>query len=130
MGIDTLSIANRLKAAERDGRVAEEIALLFREVDEERFRHLATREDLERTVAVVRADLERELALVRADLERGLAEVRAESRAEFEKMRLEFEKVRLEVKVAVAELKHDLTLRLGAMIAAAVAVLGGLNVFF
>jgi hypothetical protein len=141
MGIDTLSIANRLKAAERDGRVAEEIALLFREVDEERFRHLVTREDLERTVAVVRADLERELALVRADLERGLAEVRAdlerglaevraESRAEFEKMRLEFEKVRLEVKVAVAELKHDLTLRLGAMIAAAVAVLGGLNVFF
>jgi len=123
MSIATLSIANRLKAAERDGRVAEEIALLFREVDEERFQQLATREDLVRELALVRADLDRGLASVRSDLERELAAIRAESRVEFEKIRLEMQQLEL-------RLRHDLTLRLGAMIAAAVAVLGGLNVFF
>jgi len=130
MSIDTLSIANRLKAAERDGRAAEEIALLFREVDEERLRLLVTRDDLARELALVRADLERGLASVGADLERELAAIRAETRAEFEKVRLEFEKVRLEMQGSEARLKHDLTVRLGAVIAAAVAVLGGLNAFF
>jgi hypothetical protein len=90
MTINTLQIANRLKAAEREGRAFEEITLVFGEVEDERYARLVTREHLELELA---------------------------------KVRVEIEKLRL-------ELKHDLTLRLGGMIVAAVAVLGDLNIFF
>ena len=101
MTINTLQIANRLKAAEREGRAFEEIALVFGEVEDERYARLVTREHLELELAKVRAEIDK---------------LGTELRAEIEKLRL--------------ELKHDLTLRLGGMIAAAVAILGGLNVFF
>jgi hypothetical protein len=90
MAINTLQSANRLKAVEREGHAAEEIALVPGEVEEERFARIVTREHL---------------AL------------------ELEKIRTEIEKLRI-------ELKHDLTLRLGGMIAAAAALLGGLDIFF
>jgi hypothetical protein len=49
-------------------------------------------------------------------------------------LRAEVERLRAELHSEIArlrlELKHDLTVRLGAMIVAAVAVLGTLNVFF
>jgi len=56
MTINTLQIANRLKAAERDGRAFEEIALVFGEVEDERHARLVTREHLELELAKVRAD--------------------------------------------------------------------------
>src|SRR5687768_14213497 len=101
MALNTLQIANRLKAAEREGRSAEEIALVFGEIEDERYTRLVTREHLEVELEKVRAEL-----------------------------RTEIEKVRAELQMGLEKLRHDLTLRLGGMIVAAVAVLGGLNVFF
>jgi hypothetical protein len=108
MAINTLQIANRLKAAEREGRAAEEIALVLGEVEEERFARLVTREQLAAELEKVRAEVEK---------------LRLELQSETGKIRGELDKLKL-------ELKHDLTLRFGAMIVAAVAVLGGLNIFF
>jgi SMC interacting uncharacterized protein involved in chromosome segregation len=129
MAINTLQIANRLKAAEREGRTAEEIALVFGEIEEERFARLVTREQLEHELEKLRAELRAEFAAVRAEIGDARAEantefekVRAETRAEFDKMRLEMDKLRV-------ELTHVLTLRLGGMIVAAAAVLGSLNAF-
>lgn len=112
MSINTLEIANRLKAAEREGRAAEEIALVLQEVFEQQLGQLVTKEYLH-------AELDR----LRAELRAEIAELRSELRAESTSLRAELEKLELRV-------TNNLTLRFGAMLAAAVAILGGLNIFF
>jgi hypothetical protein len=119
MAINTLQIANRLKAAEREGRAAEEIALVLGEVEEERFARIVTREQLAVELEKIRAQIEK----LRAELHGEIEKLRLELQSETGKIRGELDKLKL-------ELKHDLTLRFGAMIVAAVAVLGGLNIFF
>jgi hypothetical protein len=108
MGINTLEIANRLKAAEREGRAAEEIALVFQEVFEQQLGQLVTKEYLH------------------AELDR----LRAEFRAELTQLRGELQLLRADMEKMELRITNALTLRLGALIAGAVAVLGGLNIFF
>lgn len=97
MGINTLEIANRLKAAEREGRTAEEIALVFQEVFEQQLGQLITKDYLHAELDRLRSELQ----MLRADME---------------KMEL--------------RLTNALTMRMAALVAGAVAVLGGLNIFF
>jgi hypothetical protein len=59
MTINTLQIANRLKAAEREGRAFEEITLVFGEVEDERYARLVTREHLELELGKIRAEIEK-----------------------------------------------------------------------
>jgi hypothetical protein len=59
MTINTLQIANRLKAAEREGRPFEEITLVFGEVEDERYARLVTREHLELELGKIRAEIEK-----------------------------------------------------------------------
>lgn len=115
MGVNTLKIAKRIEAAERDGRAAEEIALVFQEVFEEQLGQLVTKDHL-------RGELDR----LRAEL----AELRAELKGDIAQLRTELGVLRADMATMEQRIANTLTLRLGAMIAGAVAVLGGLNVFF
>jgi hypothetical protein len=108
MGINTLEIANRLKAAEREGRAAEEIALVFQEVFEQQLGQLVTKEYLHTELDRLRAEFRAELTQLRGEVQL--------LRADMEKMEL--------------RITNALTLRMGALVAGAVAVLGGLNIFF
>jgi len=108
MGINTLEIANRLKAAEREGRAAEEIALVFQEVFEQQLGQLVTKEYLHTELDRLRAEFRAELTQLRGEVQL--------LRADMEKMEL--------------RITNALTLRMGALVAGAVAVLGGLDIFF
>jgi phage shock protein A len=107
-GIDTLEIANRLEAAEREGRAAEEIALVFQEVFEQQLGQLVTKEYLHTELDRLRAEFRAELTQLRGEVQL--------LRADMEKMEL--------------RITNALTLRMGALVAGAVAVLGGLKIFF
>jgi actin-like ATPase involved in cell morphogenesis len=119
MGINTLEIANRLKAAEREGRTAEEIALVFQEVFEQQLGQLVTKDYLHAELDRLKAELRSEIAELRTELKGDIAQLRGEMqvlRADMEKMEL--------------RLTNALTIRMAALVAGAVAVLGGLNIFF
>lgn len=108
MTINTLQIANRLKAAEKDGRTAEEIALVLQELQDQMVDEVATKE------------------FVRAEIDK----LRLELMAEIERLRREISGDMQRLSGELHQLELRLTLRFGAMLAAAVAILGGLNVFF
>lgn len=111
MAVNTLQIANRLKAAEREGRSAEELALLFGEIEEERFARLVTRDQLALELEKIRAEIEK----LRTELHGRIGRVEGEVAS----LRTEIERQRL-------QLMHDLTVRVGGMLAAGIAVLGTL----
>jgi len=123
MGINTLEIANRLKAAEREGRAAEEIALVFQEVFEQQLGQLVTKEYLHAELDRLRAEFRAELAQLRKDELAQLRKEMTELRSELQLLRADMEKMELRI-------TNALTLRMGALVAGAVAVLGGLNIFF
>ena len=98
---DTLEFAKRLRQADFTEKQAETLAFAVAEVVESR---LATKEDLAR----LQHDLEEKIATLQRDMK---------------EMELQ-----LEEKISLTELrlKHDLTLRLGGMLAAAVAIVAAL----
>lgn len=119
MAVNSLAIAKRLQAAERENRAAEEIALVFQELQDANLQQVATREFVAAENVVLRGEIEK----ARTELHGEIEKLRAEMYAEFAKLRLEH-------KADYERLKHEMTMRMGAMLAAVVAVLGGLNVFF
>ena len=108
MSLNTLEMARRIQAAERDGRAAEEIALILKELQDTQLDRLVTKEFLHGEIN----RLDNKIELLRGELERRIQFLRAD----MEKMEL--------------RLTNSLTARMGAPLAAAVAVLGGLNIFF
>jgi cell division septum initiation protein DivIVA len=148
MGINTLEIANRLKAAEREGRAAEEIALVFQEVFEQQLGQLVTKEYLHTELDRLRAEFRAEIAELRSELKGDIAQLRTEMTELRSKLEGDIAELRGKVEGDIAQLRGEvqllradmekmelritnaLTLRLGALIAGAVAVLGGLNIFF
>jgi hypothetical protein len=152
MGINTLEIANRLKAAEREGRAAEEIALVFQEVFEQQLGQLVTKEylhteldrlraefraeiaelrsELKGDIAELRSKLEGDIAELRGELKGDIAELRGKVEGDIAQLRGELQLLRADMEKMELRITNALTLRLGALIAGAVAVLGGLNIFF
>jgi hypothetical protein len=130
MGINTLEIANRLKAAEREGRAAEEIALVFQEVFEQQFGQLVTKEYLHTELDRLRAEFRADIAELRSELKGDIAELRSKLEGDIVQLRGELQLLRADMEKMELRITNALTLRLGALIAGAVAVLGGLNIFF
>ncbi len=102
---DTLEFAKRLREAEFTEKQAETLAFAVADVVASR---LATKEDW----AKLQHDLEEKIARLQYDLEEKIARLQHN----------------LDEKIALTELrlKHDLTLRLGGMLAAAVAIVAAL----
>ncbi|MDD3581613.1 MAG: hypothetical protein PHW74_11395 [Desulfobacca sp.] len=112
IAFDTLEFAKRLREAEFTEKQAEALATAVAEIIESR---LATKEDI--------ALLQRDIEQLRADVKRDIEELRAELKRDMKELEL-----RLEEKISMTELrlKHDLTLRLGIMMTAAVAIVAAL----
>ena len=130
IAFDTLEFAKRLREAEFTEKQAEALAAAVAEIIESR---LATKEDialLQRDIEQLRAEvkrdiegLRRETEGLRVELKKDIEELRAELKRDMKELEL-----RLEEKISMTELrlKHDLTLRLGLMMTAAVAIVAAL----
>ena len=80
VAFDTLKTARALEGSGIPRAHAEAIAEQLAEGRTVDLSHLATREELQHEIALVRADLKSETALVRADLKSEIASVRADMR--------------------------------------------------
>ena len=116
---DTLEFAKRLREADFTEKQAETLAFAVADVVESR---LATKEDLAR----LQHDLEEKIAILQRDLK--AMELRLEEKIALLQRDMKAGEIRLEEKIILTELrlKHDLTLRLGGMLAAAVALVAAL----
>jgi hypothetical protein len=126
MPVNTLQVANRLKAAEKEGRTAEELALVLGEIEADRYERLVTHEQMAARFDKVDAEFGKvyaEIGRLREEMNAEFGRLRAELHDEIGKLRVEFD-------LKLAQLEHRMTVRTGAMLAAAVAILGGINIFF
>lgn len=112
MAVNTLQVANRLKAAEREGRAAEELALVLGEIDADRCQSLVTREHL----AV-------ELERLRAELARTINRPRDAANDRRSSLSDQFE-------LRTQRLINDMTWRAAWMMLAFVLTVGATEVFF
>ncbi|MDD3579735.1 MAG: hypothetical protein PHW74_01795 [Desulfobacca sp.] len=108
IAFDTLEFAKRLREAGFSEKQAEALATAVAEIIESR---LATKED----VALLQRDIEQ----LRGELKRDIEELRGEVKRDIESLRRDMQELEL-------RLKHDLTLRLGIMMTAAVAIVATL----
>ena len=119
IAFDTLEFAKRLREAEFTEKQAEALATAVAEIIESR---LATKEDI--------ALLQRDIEQLRAEVKRDIEELRREIEGLRVELKRDIEELRAEVKRDMKEmelrLKHDLTLRLGLMMTAAVAIVAAL----
>ena len=141
IAFDTLEFAKRLREAEFTEKQAEALATAVAEIIESR---LATKEDialLQRDIEQLRTELKRdieelrlstqrdieglrrEIEGLRVELKRDIEELRTELKRDIEELRAE---VKRDMKEMELRLKHDLTLRLGLMMTAAVAIVAAL----
>jgi hypothetical protein len=111
VAFDTLKFANRLKEAGVPDKHAEAEAEALAEVFEVNLKELATKRDLQDLTAVTKRDLQDLAESTRRDLK----DLETRLRAEIELVRRD-----------LRELGQQLTIRLGAMLAVAVAVVTGL----
>jgi hypothetical protein len=125
-GIDTIEIADRLEAAERERRAAEEIALVFQEVFEQQLGQLVTKEYLHAELDRLRAEFRAEIAQLRTEM----AELRTELKGDIAQLRGELKLLLADMEKTELRITNAPTLLLGALVAGAVAVLGDLDIFF
>jgi hypothetical protein len=108
MTFDTLSYAKKLKSVGFTEEQAEvQVEILAQIIDE----RLATKQDV--------FDLKRDIKELEVSLKRDMKELE-------KTLRIELEEIRRDMKEMELRLKHDLTIRLGAMIAAGIAIVAAL----
>jgi hypothetical protein len=113
--LDTLDIAKRLKEAGFSETQAEAVTGVFREVRTADLANLATKADIERFEAATKADFQR----LGGEIQRLKAATKADSARLEATMKADFQ--RLEDKMEI--MRRDITIRLGAMLIAATAIL-------
>jgi len=125
LSFDKLAFVKRLSAAGMDARLAE---VLAEALDEMVFDTLATKSGLEEVelslrseMAQLGSELRSEMAQLRSELRAEMAQLRSELRSEMKQLSSE---LRSEMKQLELRLTNSLTARLGAMIAAAAAIIG------
>jgi predicted phage-related endonuclease len=119
IAFDTLEFAKRLRAAEFTEKQAETLAAAVAEIIESR---LATKEDialLQRDMKEMEVHLREDMALMQRDLREGLTLMQRDLKEDMVLMQRDLKELEL-------RLKHDLTLRLGAMLAAGIGIIATL----
>jgi hypothetical protein len=115
IAFDTLEFAKRLRGAEFTEKQAETLAAAVAEIIESR---LATKEDialLQRDMKETELRLREDIALMQRDLREDMALMQRDLREDMALMQRDLKELEL-------RLKHDLTLRLGAMLAAGIGI--------
>jgi hypothetical protein len=120
---DTLGYAKRL----RESGVSQEHAEAHAEAAREFVMgELVTRYDLEMSTAVLRRDLEAAIAALRRDMEASLAALRRDMEASIAALRSDMETAMAGLRRDMDRLELRLTVRLGGMMAVAVAILAAI----
>jgi DNA-binding transcriptional MerR regulator len=86
----------------------------------------ALRRDLEASIAALRSDLEASIAALRSDMEASIAALRRDMDASFTSVREEMAGMRRDFQSALDNMGLRLTVRLGAMMGVAIAVLAAI----
>jgi hypothetical protein len=86
----------------------------------------ALRRDLEGSIAALRRDLEASIAALRSDMEASIAALRRDMDASFTSVREEMAGMRRDFQSALDNMGLRLTVRLGAMMGVAIAVLAAI----
>ena len=122
MGIDTLTIARQLEAAKLPREQAEAIATAIRDSETASFALLATKAD----IVEVRAEIE----VLRKELKAEIEALRREFRGEIDALRKEMigeiGALRKEMAAEMKLLAQRMTIKLGTMLVAAVALMAAL----
>jgi hypothetical protein len=119
IAFDTLEFAKRLRAAEFTEKQAETLAAAVAEIIESR---LATKEDialLQRDMKEMEVHLREDMALMQRDLREDMTLMQRDLKEDMVLMQRDLKELEL-------RLKHDLTLRLGAMLAAGIGIIATL----
>jgi predicted phage-related endonuclease len=119
IAFDTLEFAKRLRAAEFTEKQAETLAAAVAEIIESR---LATKEDialLQRDMKEMEVHLREDMALMQRDLRENMTLMQRDLKEDMVLMQRDLKELEL-------RLKHDLTLRLGAMLAAGIGIIATL----
>ena len=119
IAFDTLEFAKRLRAAEFTEKQAETLAAAVAEIIESR---LATKEDialLQRDMKEMEVHLREDMALMQRDLREDMTLMQRDLKEDMVLMQRDLKELEL-------RLKHDLTLRLGAMLAVGIGIIATL----
>jgi predicted phage-related endonuclease len=117
LSFDKLAFVKRLSAAGMDAQLAE---VLAEALDEMVFDTLATKSDLSELGVSLRSEIKELETSLRSEIK----ELETSLRSEIKELEMS---LRSEMKQLELRLTNSLTVRLGAMIAAAVAIIGTLN---
>lgn len=118
MGIDTLSIARRLEAAKLPREQAEAIASAIHDSDRLALDQLATKADI--------GELRAEIAELRGEIDALRKDTKAETDALRTEMIGKLDSLRKEVMSELKLLEQRMTIKLGTMLVAAVALMAAL----
>jgi DNA-binding transcriptional MerR regulator len=120
---DTLGYAKRLRDAGVTLSEAEAHAEAARDFV---MAELVTRTDLDTSTSALRRDLEASIAALRSDMEASIAALRRDMDASFTSVREEMAGMRRDFQSALDNMGLRLTVRLGAMMGVAIAVLAAI----
>ncbi|MBM3478237.1 MAG: DUF1640 domain-containing protein [Alphaproteobacteria bacterium] len=122
MAFDTLRFSQRLSEAGLGPAQAAGVAAATAEAISQLVGQLATRHDL----ALLRAQMHGEMASLREELRGEMASLRGELRGEMASLRHDLDGLRRGTKAELAQLEMRMTIKLGTMMAGAVALAAAL----
>ena len=119
---DSLSYANRLKAAGMDGGLAEVQASVMTEVIQDHFHSLSTKQELQQ----LSLDLRKEMNLMGQDLRNEMnlmgQELRKDMQLQGQDLRKDMQLLRLEVQKDMQLLEQRMVIKLGSLMVLAIGV--------
>jgi uncharacterized protein involved in exopolysaccharide biosynthesis len=128
MHIDTLSYANRLKAAGMASALAEEQAMVMSEVLDSNVSQLATRTELQSTEKALRGEIQAVETSLRGEIQAVETSLRGEIQAVEKALRGEIQVVEKNVKTDIKNLDHNIRQELLLLEQRMVIKLGGMMV--
>ena len=119
---DSLSYANRLKAAGMDGDLAEVQASAMTEVIQDHFHSLSTKQEVQQLSLDLRKEIQLQGQELRKDMQLQGQELRKEIQLQGQELRKDMQLLRLEVQKDMQLLEQRMVIKLGSLMVLAIGV--------
>jgi len=119
---DSLSYANRLKAAGMDGDLAEVQASAMTEVIQDHFHNLSTKQEVQQLSLDLRKEIQLQGQELRKDMQLQGQELRKEIQLQGQELRKDMQLLRLEVQKDMQLLEQRMVIKLGSLMVLAIGV--------
>ena len=130
--IDTLKLFDDLKESFTEEQ-AHKLSVIFKLSIEGSLDELATKQNVvdstastQQAIAKVTSDVEREIEALRAETQQAIAEVKRDIEELRIEVRRDAQAMELRLKNEMQQIKYDLTMRMGAMLAASIGIITAL----